>query len=309
MGGLLAIFKPEHVHQINFFLDFQNYQEPTGGEEVEIYNDVKDILNRSEEILELLNNYHGCSSVIQKAITNKEFEEEAFDELIPAAESLKAMYDFSQEIAQVAPRLLAPLCKSAEVEGTLTDQTALAKLLCDLFNFILQFDDKKMINPHINNDFSYYRRSMAKLKALNKSKIPDDVANKMSLFYAYPTPMMTMFTVLVKEQQGISSEEIISGLSLFANVCLDMVEKGLFDSPVLNMFCLRAMTASIILVDHISEDGVFCRKSPVNIKNAIITLRDKQDELTTNGLINALKYTTKHLNDQETPNTIKNLLA
>jgi len=69
------------------------------------------------------------------------------------------------------------------------------------------------------------------------------------------------------------------------------------------------MTAAIILVDHIADDGVFCRKSPVNIKNAIIILRDRQDELTTNGLINSLKYTTKHLNDQDTPNTIKNLLA
>jgi len=260
-------------------------------------------------MLDLLNNYRGCNTVIQKAITSKEFEEEAWDVLIPSVENLKLMYEFSQEIAAVAPRLLAPLCKSADEEGTLVDQTALAKLLCDLFNFILQFDDKKMINPHIQNDFSYFRRSMAKLKSSNRTKIPEDVANKMSLFYAYPTPMMYMLTQLVKDQQGISSDEIISGLSLFANVCLDMVEKNIFDNPNLNIFCLRAMTASIILVDHIAVEGVFCRKSPVNIKNAIITLRDKQDELTTNGLINALKYTTKHLNDQETPNTIKNLLA
>jgi len=160
---------------------------------------VRAILNRNEEILGMLNDYTGCNAVIQKAITSKEFEDEAWDVLIPAVENLKVMWEYSQEIAQVAPRLLSPLCKSAGEEGTLVDQTALAKLLCDLFNFILQFDDKKMVNPHIQNDFSYFRRSMAKLKAANKTKIPEDVANKMSLFFAYPTPMMYMLTQLVKD--------------------------------------------------------------------------------------------------------------
>jgi len=310
MGALLAIFKPEHVHRVNFFLDFRNYEPPVGEEELTIYNEVKGILDRSPEILNSLNEYRGCTTVIQKAITSKEFEEEAFDAIVPAVEQLKVMYEFSQEIAQVAPKLLTPLCSVAEEEGSLKNQTALAKLLCDLFNFILIFDDRKMVNPHIQNDFSYFRRSMPKLKSSNRCKVPEDVANKMSLFFAYPTPMMYMFTQLVKEQKGIANEVVLGGLSLFANVCLDMVEKNIFnESQELNIFCLRAMTASVILVDHLSEEGVFCRRSPVNIKNAIICLRDKQEELGTVGLINALKYTTKHLNDQDTPNTIKNLLV
>jgi len=309
MGGLLAIFRPEHIHRINFFLDFQNIEEPTG-EDLQVYTDVKEILNKSPEVLQLLDDYKGCTTIIQKAIGSKEHEEEAFDQLIPAVDNLRLMYEYSQQIANVAIGLLGPLCKMAEEEGSLVNQTALAKLLCDLFNFVLVFDDKKMMNPHIQNDFSYFRRSMPKLKQSNRSKVPEDVANKMSLFFAYPTPMMYMLTQLVKDQsQGISNEVAVSGLSLFANVCLDMVEKGMFESAELNTFCLRAMTAAIVLVDHIAEEGVFCRKSPVNIKNAIITLRDKQVELNTTGLLNALKYTTKHLNDQDTPNTIKNLLV
>jgi len=309
MGALLQIFRPEPVHQVNFFLNFQDYQEPNGGEELEIYNAVREVLDKSPEILDILTNYEGCNAVIHKAITeaSKESEEEAWDVLIPSVDNLKFIFEYSQQIAEVAPRLLSPLCKSSEEE--LENQTALAKLLCDIFNFILQFDDKKMMNPNIQNDFSYFRRSMTKLKAANRSKVPEDVANKMSLFYAYPTPMMNLFTQLVQEQDfGVSKEEIVRGLSLFSNVCLDMVEGQKFEDPQLNIFCLRAMTASIILVDHIADDGVFCRRSPVNIKNAIIILRDKQDEFGTGGLINALKYTTRHLNDPDTPNAIKNLL-
>jgi len=312
MGALLEIFRKEHTHQINFFLDFRDIQEPNGGEELDIYNAVKEILDKKDEILNTLTAYEGCNAVIHKAITEpcKENEEAAWDQLIPAVDNLKIMYEYSNQLEEVAPRLLAPLCKVAESEGTLENQTALAKQLCDLFNFVLQFDDKKMTNPHIQNDFSYFRRSMGKLKTANLCKVPEDIANHMSLFYAYPTPLMNKLTSLVKDQDfGISKDDIVLGLSLLANVCLDMVEKGLFDDNQINMFCLRAMTAAIILVDHISDVGVFCRKSPVNIKNAIIILRDKQEDLGTQGLINALKYTTRHLNDQDTPNAIKNLLA
>jgi len=44
MGALLTIFKSdEQRHKVNFFLDFQDYQEPTGDEEKEVYNAVTDV--------------------------------------------------------------------------------------------------------------------------------------------------------------------------------------------------------------------------------------------------------------------------
>jgi len=54
-----------------------------------------------------------------------------------------------------------------------------------------------MVNPAIQNDFSYYRRSLAKMKMTNRAgdiKIKDELANRMSLFFAYPTPMMKVLT-------------------------------------------------------------------------------------------------------------------
>lgn len=41
------------------------------------------------------------------------------------------------------------------------------------------------------------------------------------------------------------------GLSVMANICFEMVLNKKFDSDTTNMFCLRAMTGSIILYDHI----------------------------------------------------------
>lgn len=51
-----------------------------------------------------------------------------------------------------------------------------------------------MTNPAIQNDFSYYRRILNRIKLSNKREagitVGDELANAMSLFFAYPTPMM-----------------------------------------------------------------------------------------------------------------------
>jgi len=306
MGGLLNVFNKDQPHQVNFFLDFQNVTLPNG-EDLETYNSIRDVLNRSPEFLQMMDNYVGCSDLVQKAIgePTEQNEKAVFEVLLPSVVNLQMIYQYSLEIMDVARNLLTTLCMS----GNLENQVALAKLLCDLFNFVLQFDDKKMLNPHINNNFSYYRRSAAKLRSNGvKTQLPDDVANKMSLFYAYPTPLMNMLSTQLVFEGGVSKDEIIGGLASLANVCLDMVEKERFNDRDLNIFCLRAMTSAIVLIDHLSEDGVFCRRSPVNIKQAIIILKNKVDELQTVGLVNALKYTTRHLNDEDTPDVILELI-
>jgi len=73
------------------------------------------------------------------------------------------------------------------------------------------------------------------------------------------------------------------------------------------MMCLRAMTGAIILFDHLHAQGAFIRKSPINIKGCINVLKGYTAS-PTDGLLNALRFTTIHLNDPETPNAIKQLL-
>ena len=143
-----------------------------------------------------------------------------------------------------------------------------------------------------------------------------------------------------------------------ANVCQEMVDKKRFEAEQTNMFCLRAMTGSIILFDHLHPQGAFHKKSPIHvtllspkkfmsplpkigilccvclcacvylwqymeskwggcahaagadctqIKGCITVLKNFTGGQT-DGLLNALKFTTIHLNDPETPNNIKHLL-
>jgi hypothetical protein len=307
---------------VDIFLDFE--AAVPGDAEKEIHSQIAEVLTKSDSVLEKLFAYKGCEEFIRKAITTPgpDTENAAWSALLPAVETLQEFYEFSTEIEKVYPKLLQKLFVDSSDGGNLKQslegQQALAKQLADIFDFALRFDDAKMVNPAIQNDFSYYRRSLSRMKLNNKGgdiKIKDELANRMSLFFAYPTPMMKVLTdttvTFVNGTNGgtpVDKQQVVSGFSLMANVCLDMVEKARFKNIKTNMFCLRGMTGAILLVDHVDEHGAFQKKSTINMKGAISQLKSFT-EASTDGLLNALRYTTKHLNDPDTPAAIKNLLA
>jgi hypothetical protein len=143
-----------------------------------------------------------------------------------------------------------------------------------VFDFVLRFDDAKMINPAIQNDFSYYRRTLNRMKIAKKDaniRIRDELANRMSLFFAYPTPMMKVLSEttvkFLSADTSVPRDNVTQSLAHMANICWDMVFRVKFQSNDTNMFCLRAMTGAIILYDHVSESGAFCRKSPINVSS------------------------------------------
>jgi hypothetical protein len=298
---------------IDIFLDFENAQ--PSEEEKEIHAQVASCLDKGPVILERLFKYDGCEEFIRKAITTPgpETEEAAWNAVLPAVDQLQEFYDFSLELEAGFPKLLVALCKN-DPKDSLANQQALAKQLADVFDFVLRFDDAKMVNPAIQNDFSYYRRTLNRMKLTKKDlniKIRDELANRMSLFFAYPTPMMKVLSEttakFLSSDSSVPRDNVTSALATMSNVCHDMVFKKKFESDGTNMFCLRAMTGAIILYDHLSPQGAFAKKSPVNIKGSINVLKSYSAS-PTDGLLNALRFTTIHLNDQETPNSIKQLL-
>eukprot|EP01123_Difflugia_compressa_P000738 TRINITY_DN10856_c0_g1_i1.p1 TRINITY_DN10856_c0_g1~~TRINITY_DN10856_c0_g1_i1.p1 ORF type:complete len:318 (-),score=51.75 TRINITY_DN10856_c0_g1_i1:221-1174(-) len=316
MGGLITFFSSDKRMTIDVFLDFE--AAVPGENEKEIHAEVADVLNKAEQILEKLQAYKGCEEFIRAAISKPgpDTEKAAWDAILPAVETLQIFYEFSVEVEKIYPRLLTSLFQANDdLKNNLQGQQSLAKQLADIFDFALRFDDMKMVNPGIQNDFSYYRRTLSRMKINNKAgdiKIKDELANRMSLFFAYPTPMMKVLTdttvgFLKNDPCPINRNQVVAGFSLMANICLDMVEKNRFTNAKTNMFCLRGMTGSIVLVDHLDALGAFHKKSSINVKGAITKLKNFAD-VSTEGLLNALRYTTVHLNDPETPQTIKLLL-
>jgi len=312
MGKLIGAFNGDK-DPIEIFLDFEK-AEPSE-EEKEIHSTVASVLDKGPSILDKLYKYDGCEEFIRKAITTpgNETEDAAWKAVLPAVDQLQEFYDFSLELESCFPKLLVALCKN-DPKDSLANQQALAKQLADVFDFVLRFDDAKMVNPAIQNDFSYYRRTLNRLKISKKDtniKIRDELANRMSLFFAYPTPMMKVLSEttvkFLSSDTTVPRENVTAALSTMANVCSDMVTKKKFESDATNMFCLRAMTGAIILFDHLHAQGAFVKKSPISIKACINALKTYTNS-PTDGLLNALRFTTIHLSDPETPNAIKQLL-
>eukprot|EP01105_Mastigella_eilhardi_P028649 TRINITY_DN95_c0_g1_i1.p2 TRINITY_DN95_c0_g1~~TRINITY_DN95_c0_g1_i1.p2 ORF type:complete len:283 (+),score=107.62 TRINITY_DN95_c0_g1_i1:228-1076(+) len=253
----------------------------------------------------------------KQAITSPspENEDAAWNKVLPAVDQLQEFYEFSLQLEKSFPKLLVALCRD-DPKASLSNQQALAKQLGDVFDFVLRFDDAKMVNPAIQNDFSYYRRSLSRMKLSKKDlniKVRDELANRMSLFFAYPTPMMkvlseTTVKFLDDNSGNVSRDNVVGALGNMANICLDMVDKHKFSSNETNMFCLRAMTGAIILYDHVCYTGVFTKKSMIQMRAAVGVLKGYTDA-STDGLLNALRFTTLHLNDPDTPGAIKQLLA
>lgn len=323
MGQLLSLISgSENAEKV--FIDFE--KATPSDDEKALHEAVAEVLNKAPVILDRLRKYAGCEEYIRKAITTPgpETEEAAWEAVLPAVDQLQQFYDFSLELEQCFPKLLVALCKNEKggndktPKNLLSNMQALAKQLADVFDFVLRFDDAKMVNPAIQNDFSYYRRTLNRMKLSKKDaniKIRDELANRMSLFFAYPTPMMKVLSEttakFLSTDATVPRENVTSVLATLANVCHDMVENKKFSKEDYTMLSLRAMVGSIILYDHVSEQGAFVKKSPINVKGCIHVLKTfvPTSDQSTDGLLNALRFTTIHLNDPETPGSIKQLLA
>eukprot|EP01126_Amoeba_proteus_P012091 TRINITY_DN1496_c0_g1_i10.p1 TRINITY_DN1496_c0_g1~~TRINITY_DN1496_c0_g1_i10.p1 ORF type:complete len:166 (-),score=23.31 TRINITY_DN1496_c0_g1_i10:207-704(-) len=165
-----------------------------------------------------------------------------------------------------------------------------------------------MVNPAIQNDFSYYRRVLGRMRDKStKLKVDEELANKMSFFFAYPTPMMKVLIDATTEYDAAAKPCLVGGLSTLANLCLgNITTTTLDDSKSILLLC--CMTGCIILVDHLRPEGAFDRKSPIRIRLAISLLKTGTS-YNTDFLVNSLRFTTLHLNDETTMPAITKLLA
>ncbi|GES87197.1 protein FAM49B-like [Rhizophagus clarus] len=291
-------------------LDLENAT-PTQ-EESDLYGHVSELLRPVNDLLDSLRHYEGCGDLIRKAISNptSDNEEEAWQAVQPAVVKLKQYFEYSASLEDAYPKLLKILCEG-NVRKNIEQYQALTKLLAEILDFAFEFDYLKMKTPSIQNDFSYYRRTLSRGKLANETDlktamIEDELANRISLFYAYPTPMLKTVTDVTalfvnKNNLGRSVSEC---LSILAAACYHAVTKKRTQR---NDFFLRVMVVSIILYDHIDPQGAFNKQSPINIKSSVKAIQTHGINECSN-LMSALRFNTKHLNDETTPKNIKQLL-
>lgn len=297
----------------DFDLDFGS-PEPQSEEERKIFVSVQEALEEGPGHLDKLHDYAGCEEPIRKALNDPgpKTEQTAWKAVSKSVDKLYEFYKFSLLLEKCWPELMNSVCGEPQPDAV-RNNLSLAKQVALLFDFVFHFDERKMINPAIQNDFSYYRRVLSRMKNSDKDKkskvtVDEELANKMSFFFAYPTPMMKVIIDATTEFDKSSRPRLIAGLSTLANLCLKAIEKskGEMDNAQAMLF-LCGMTGCIILVDHLHDEGAFHSKSPIRIKSAITVLKNHTES--TDFLLNSLRFTTLHLNDDQTMSAITKLLA
>lgn len=309
----------------DIFLDFEDAR--PSQDEKEVYTQVSHVMSFAPGIIKELEAYKGAGSAIREAIQNPSSDEkqkEAWDAIIPLVHQLKRFFEFSHNLEKCLQELLRALTSDDQSPlQHLETKQALAKQFAEILQYTLKFDDLKMNNPAIQNDFSYFRRIMSR-RGMNSSNsaidynegqfISTELANKMSLFYAESTPMLKTMsdatTKFVSENRDVETERTSEVLSTMCNICKVMLEnpehiKRFQMGEDTVHFCLRVMVGVIILYDHVHPTGAFCKGSKIDIKGVIKVLKDQQQGPMVENLMNALRYTTKHLNDETTPKAIK----
>jgi len=269
------------------------------------------ILSQTSALLDSISKYSGCEEPIRKALNEPgpKTETAAWEAVSKAVDKLHDFYQLSLQLDQLWPQMLLSLCQQQDPVKAVGDRLATTKQLAMIFDFVFHFDEAKMINPAIQNDFSYYRRVLGRMKdKKQKMKVDEELANKMSFFFAYPTPMMK---VMIDSTGAINKAEgpkLIAGLSQVANLCLQNITHNSGDSSN-TILLLCCMTGCIILVDHLrNPEGAFDKKSPVQIRECINLLKSGTTQ-STDFLLNSLRFTTLHLNDDTTMPAIKKLLS
>jgi len=306
-----------------------NNPEPINEDERQIVEEVGAQIIKTNKLLDLISHYEGCDQMIREALGingNEEAEIKAFEAVSLAVDKLLKFYNFSLNLSEMWKKLLNVICTHDSHEESIGNHQATVKLIAEIFKFAFLFDKEKITHPSIQNDFAYFRRVSHRRKAQvkkRKHKVEEDVANKMSFFFAYPTPLMKILidaTTNFKHESMTNNvaDNLIAGLSYLADTCTkslmdiemeyENLEEDITNGDDHNAFLyLSTLAGCIILVDHLHPSGAFNKKSPLLIKAGIERIVNYQ-YVSNAFLINALRFTTLHLNDENTINVVKNLL-
>jgi len=98
------------------FIDLQNAK-PTELE-IKMYERVRAVLIRGEEVCQKIDEYKGCQDVARKAMTspNPENEEAAFSALLVAVEYIDAIFQQAKSLEEIVPLLIEALSASPQEE-------------------------------------------------------------------------------------------------------------------------------------------------------------------------------------------------
>uniref|UniRef100_A0A6A7FPV7 CYRIA/CYRIB Rac1 binding domain-containing protein n=1 Tax=Hirondellea gigas TaxID=1518452 RepID=A0A6A7FPV7_9CRUS len=312
VASLLFGFKKNEALYKQF--DVKAWETVEAGDDEKVVEDLTAKLEQRAPILKQLEFYDPRSELIRKALSEPTFDNdrEAFEAVIVNAEVIYGFFKYGVYLGETVPTLVKKIGAVCEDDQVLFIQDAASKRLVEILDFVLRFDELKMLRPGLQNDFSFYRRSLGKHVQDFDLLVKDEDTSLISLFLAAHIPMMT---ALAKKSSVAyqDDENVTTAIAEFANACLSILKFKVFaaDHKANGLF-LRAMVGAVVLFDHVEPEGAFHKRSPIMMKYVCKMLvgefqRDYPGVLADpviENLINTLRFSTMHFKDDSTPSSI-----
>lgn len=215
------------------------------------------------------------------------------------------LQSLSEHIAQNTPR--------ATMGGTtIADFPADTANLAKMLHFCWKFDQGKMMQPGIQNDFAGYRRVVGKVQMdqVPGMKVDEAATGTISMWIADMSP----FTG--KAVASVASAPKRAVLAALANCCCGMLGRiggvagggGTGGAPPevgSVQWLLEVMVACLVFYDRASVGSSVFTSKDIQIRKCIAVIK-KQGGPGRDSLINSLKYSTLNYNDA--PAAIQNSL-
>lgn len=224
--------------------------------------------------------------------------------IVPEIRRLDSYYSSSLEIVNVFEKIVAKLCKG-NVQDNIDAMNAITKLLADIMCFSYDFDQAKVSKFQIQNDFSYYKRVLTRMKS-SPNVNPSSSAQDPPLILLFPTGRRSVYHAWSKGQQYISflrpilpanqrdresvhpddrkgmppSPHTLSNApqdptGAIRSRILELLPKisqmcsNIVSSGAsgdLTSYCIKVLANVIVLYDHSDPAGAFVRGSKLNVR-------------------------------------------
>uniref|UniRef100_A0A914LUA2 CYRIA/CYRIB Rac1 binding domain-containing protein n=1 Tax=Meloidogyne incognita TaxID=6306 RepID=A0A914LUA2_MELIC len=318
-GSSCACQQQNYVcEDIAVFLDFENCI--PSDQERPLFLELQSILEQCFVCIECLSSY-GAGATAERSKALQEYEdlqvqEHAFKIIKEHVRRIRCYFELAQRIEQVIPNLLWELCSGPLPPAEQIESAqALCKQFAHLIDFVFHFDAIKMNTPSLQNDFSFYKRVITRSEQSARDSEADcslELAGTISMFLASPTPMLHSLAKATTEFVENHPDLPTSNTTETLAVVIQIFHHNLQNKEFYERFSdhdrdllMRVMVGAVVLYDHIDSNGAFTRQSPIDIRGVVDVIKLHGNEQQINQLMNALRYTTKHLNGADTPKSIK----
>ncbi|KAK8900066.1 Protein fam49b [Tritrichomonas musculus] len=307
MGGRSSAVKrslPEIYNNI------ENAQ-PRDGPEREIYDEFRQtVVDPSASIFSRFSNYHDGQILAAQALSNPspESKNAAWEAIFPNVTLQMEVFAFAKSVTEhflTMTRAVLELTSQSKADLFMTSP-AILKCFVDCFDIILKFDEIKLTLPKLLNDLAFFRRNASSYNEDSSLDEMIDRSNQSTIFWAASTPMLNdaISSLQAVYRTPPDQKKLFQLLGNVVNLCttIGSKHKGAEEPLIL---CLRCIVGATLIVDNIAPNGAFTKKSYFDVRSAmklLVTHTPKQTSL-----INAIIYSSKHLQDKQSDPKVQQL--